>query len=35
MGYMLIAVAAKFIYQLPVFCGSPPFSLYSSHGCSI
>lgn len=33
MVYMLIIVSAKFIYQLPLFCGSPPYSLYSSSGC--
>lgn len=34
MAYMLFTVAIKFIYQLPIFCGSPPYSLFSSEGCA-
>jgi len=28
--YMLVVISMKFIYQLPIFCSSPLFSIY---GC--
>jgi hypothetical protein len=33
MIYMFLTVALKFIYQLPIFCGTPPYSLFSIEGC--
>ena len=32
--YMLTVIFLKFIYQLPLFCGTPEFSLYSLETCS-
>ena len=34
MIYMLIIIGFKFIYQLPLFCGTPAFTLFSIDGCS-
>lgn len=35
--YTLVIIILKFLYQLPLFCGSPSFSLFlysTSHECS-
>ena len=32
--YVLSAIDLKFLYQLPIFCGTPPYSLFSIEGCS-
>ena len=29
MGYVLIIISIKFVYQLPIFCGTPVFTFYS------
>lgn len=29
-GYVLLLLVLKFLYQLPIFCGSPPLSFRSS-----
>lgn len=34
MLYMLIVIVFKFIYQFPIFCGSPAYTLYIVDGCS-
>lgn len=33
MVYILSVIAAKFIYQLPIFCGSPPYSIFTVENC--
>ena len=29
MSYLLTVVSIKFLYQLPIFCGTPVYTLYS------
>jgi hypothetical protein len=29
MGYVLVIISIKFVYQLPIFCGTPVYSFYS------
>jgi hypothetical protein len=29
MGFLLVVISAKFLYQLPVFCGTPEYTFYS------
>lgn len=33
MIYMLITVAVKFLYQLPIFCGTPAYEFFSVEAC--
>ena len=30
--YTIIIIILKFLYQLPIFCGSPPYSLFHYDG---
>ncbi len=30
--YTIFVIFAKYFYQLPVFCGSPPYTLYHYDG---
>jgi hypothetical protein len=32
--YMLVVIALKFIYQLPIFCGTPPYHFFSVDTCT-
>jgi piezo-type mechanosensitive ion channel component 1/2 len=32
--YLLCVIIAKFLYQLPLFCATPPFTLYDPEQCS-
>jgi len=35
MYYVITVLSLKFLYQLPLFCGSPPFAIYTGEGsCS-
>jgi hypothetical protein len=34
MIYMLFVVALKFLYQLPIFCATPAYTLYINNECS-
>lgn len=34
MIYVLSIIGIKFLYQLPIFCGTPAYSLFSIEGCS-
>jgi hypothetical protein len=29
MGYVLVIISIKFVYQLPIFCGTPVYTFYS------
>lgn len=33
MIYMLVIVAVKFLYQLPLFCGTPAYEFFSVEAC--
>lgn len=34
MLYVLTVIGMKFLYQLPIFCGNPPYTIFSAEGCS-
>mmetsp|Transcript_29083 Transcript_29083/g.28071 ORF Transcript_29083/g.28071 Transcript_29083/m.28071 type:complete len:154 (+) Transcript_29083:769-1230(+) len=34
MVYLFVEIAAKFVYQFPIFCNSPAYTLYALDVCS-